>query len=81
MFEKVLSKGSERINQKRTKQSSITSMGFPLLQKSTEMCVGRQIKILGCEMTWRKRWFTVQVLGLWKRFFLTVFKRHNFGGN
>ena len=32
---------------KRTKQSSITSMGFPLLQKSTEMCVGRQIKVPG----------------------------------
>ena len=32
---------------KRTKQSSITCMGFPLLQKSTEMCVGRQIKVPG----------------------------------
>jgi hypothetical protein len=32
---------------KRTKQSSITSMGFSLLQKPTEMCVGRQIKVLG----------------------------------
>ena len=30
---------------KATKQSSITSMGFPLLQKSTEMCVGRQIQV------------------------------------
>ena len=32
---------------KRTKQSSITSMGFPLLQRPTEMCVDRQIKVLG----------------------------------
>ena len=32
---------------KRTKQSSITSMGFPLLQKPAEMCVGRQIKVPG----------------------------------
>jgi hypothetical protein len=32
---------------KRTKQSSITSVGFPLLQKPTEMCVGRQIKVHG----------------------------------
>ena len=32
---------------KRTKQSSITSMGFPPLQKTTEMCVDRQIKVLG----------------------------------
>jgi hypothetical protein len=32
---------------KRTKQSSITSMGLPLLQKPTEMCVGRQIKVPG----------------------------------
>jgi hypothetical protein len=32
---------------KRTKHSSSTSMGFPLLQKSVEMCVGRQIKVLG----------------------------------
>jgi hypothetical protein len=32
---------------KRTKQSSITSMGFPLLQKPAEMCVGRQIKVFG----------------------------------
>ena len=32
---------------KRTKQSAITSMGFPLLQKPAEMCVGRQIKVPG----------------------------------
>jgi hypothetical protein len=32
---------------KRTKQSSITSMGFSLLQKPREMCVDRQIKVLG----------------------------------
>jgi hypothetical protein len=32
---------------KRTKQSSITSIGFPLLQKPGEMCVGRQIKVPG----------------------------------
>jgi len=31
---------------KATKQSSITSMGFPLLQKPAEMCVGRQIQVL-----------------------------------
>jgi hypothetical protein len=34
-----------------TKQSSITCMGFPLLQKPTEMCVGRQIKVLGTYWT------------------------------
>ena len=38
---------NERMPPKRTKQSSITSMGFPRLQKSGEMCVGRQIKVLG----------------------------------
>jgi hypothetical protein len=32
---------------KRTKQSSITFMGVPLLQKPGEMCVGRQITVLG----------------------------------
>jgi hypothetical protein len=32
---------------KRTKQSSITSMGFPLLQKTGEMCGVRQVKVLG----------------------------------
>ncbi len=31
----------------KTKQSSIVSMGFPLLQKTGEMCVDRQIKVLG----------------------------------
>ncbi len=32
---------------KKTVQSSITSMGFPLLQKTGEMCVGRQIGVSG----------------------------------
>jgi hypothetical protein len=32
---------------KRSKQSSITSVGFPLLQKPGEMCVDKQIKVLG----------------------------------
>ena len=32
-----------RIPKKKTVQSSITSMGFPLLQKPGEMCPGRQI--------------------------------------
>ena len=32
---------------KKTVQSSITSMGFPLLQKPGEMCVGRQIGVPG----------------------------------
>ena len=36
-----------RIPQKKTVQSSITSMGFPLLQKPGEMCVGRQIGVPG----------------------------------
>ena len=45
----MLSKEREDVSKKkkRTKQSSITSKGFPLLQKPTEMCVGRQIKVLG----------------------------------
>ena len=30
---------------KKSVQSSITSMGFPLLQKPTEMCLGRQIGV------------------------------------
>ena len=38
---------------KATKQSSITSMGFPLLQKPAEMCVGRQIQVLGSYWTGR----------------------------
>ncbi len=38
---------------KATKQSSITSMGFPLLQKSAEMCVGTQIQVLGSYWTGR----------------------------
>jgi hypothetical protein len=38
---------NERIPPKRTKQSSITSMGFSLLQNPREMCVGRQIQVLG----------------------------------
>ncbi len=41
-----------RMSQKKTtKQSSITSMGFPLLQKPTEMCVDRQIHVLGSYWT------------------------------
>jgi hypothetical protein len=36
---------------KPTKQSSITSMGFPLLQKTSEMCVVRQIQVLGSYWT------------------------------
>ncbi len=36
---------------KVTKQSSITSMGFPLLQRPAEMCVGRQIQVLGSNWT------------------------------
>jgi hypothetical protein len=36
-----------RIPRKNTVQSSITSMGFPLLQKPGEMCVGRQIGVSG----------------------------------
>jgi hypothetical protein len=38
---------------KATKQSSITSMGFPLLQKPAEICVGRQIQVLGSYWTGR----------------------------
>ncbi len=38
---------------KATKQSSITSMGFPLLQKPTEMCVDRQFQILTSDPTGR----------------------------
>ncbi len=38
---------NERMSPKRTKQSSITSMGFSLLQKPRDMCVDRQIKVLG----------------------------------
>jgi hypothetical protein len=38
---------------KTTKKSSITSMGFPLLQKPAEMCVGRQIQVLGSYWTGR----------------------------
>jgi hypothetical protein len=38
---------------KATKQSSITSMGFSLLQKSAEMCVGTQIQVLGSYWTGR----------------------------
>jgi hypothetical protein len=38
---------------KATKQSSITSMGFPLLQKPEETCVGRQIQVLGSYWTGR----------------------------
>jgi hypothetical protein len=41
---------------KRTKQSSITSMGFPFLQKPVEMCVGRQIKVLGSYWKGCMRW-------------------------
>ena len=33
--------------QKKTVQSSITSMGLPLLQKPEEMCVDRQIGVTG----------------------------------
>ena len=40
-----------RIPRKTTKQSSITSVGFPVLQKPTEMCVGRQIQVLGSYWT------------------------------
>jgi hypothetical protein len=36
-----------RIPRKNTVQSSITSMGFPLLQKPGEMCVDRQIGVSG----------------------------------
>ena len=36
-----------RMPKKKTVQSSITSMGFPLLQKPGEMCVGRQIGVSG----------------------------------
>jgi hypothetical protein len=36
---------------KVTKQLSITSMVFPLLQKPVEMCVGRQIQVLGSYWT------------------------------
>jgi hypothetical protein len=32
---------------KKRVQSSITSMGFPLLQKPTEMCLDRQIDVTG----------------------------------
>ena len=36
-----------RMPKKKTVQSSITSMGFPLLQKPGEMCVGRKIGVPG----------------------------------
>ncbi len=51
---------------KRTKQSSITSMGFPVVQKPTEMCVGRQsdqvswILLERVNVKWRSE-FTVPV--------------------
>jgi hypothetical protein len=47
MKKRIRCQNSERMSPKRTKQSSITSMGFPLLKKPAEMCVGRQIKVLG----------------------------------
>ncbi len=40
-------KVQRRIPRKNTVQSSITSMGFPLVQKSGEMCVVRQIGVHG----------------------------------
>jgi hypothetical protein len=49
---------------KRTKQSSITSMGFTLLQKPTEMCVGRQIKVLGSY--WKGSMWNEEVNSLYK---------------
>jgi hypothetical protein len=48
---------------KRTKQSSITSMGFPLLQKPAEMCVGRQIKVIGSY--WKGRMSNEEAISLY----------------
>ena len=49
---------------KATKQSSITSMGFPLLQKPAETCVGRQIQVLGSY--WTGRMSTEEANSLYK---------------
>jgi len=43
LFLPVDSKVWGRMSRKKTVQSSITSMGFPLLQKSGQICVDRQI--------------------------------------
>ena len=58
---------------KRTKQSSITSMGFPLLQKPTKMCVGRQIKVLSSY--WKVRMSNEEVNSL---YLCTVRDYHTF---
>jgi hypothetical protein len=43
----VGSRVSGRMPKKKTVRSSITSMGFPLLQKPGEICTGRQIGVPG----------------------------------
>ncbi len=49
----VIARMAPKMAPKVTNQSSITSMGFPLLQKTVEICVGRQIHVLGSYWTGR----------------------------